>query len=325
MQGVHRSTWAARASGVEVAWSDVFRRYCQFWQKRQSKVQAWKKTARLVHPSSGPGQRANCGYPSPVPPGQTQSATQLGGRGYWDQESFPFPEETPSNLPPTLCPTPQYPNPFSGIRHSLTHSAQGTPSGSSGGRGDSPKAALLRAWACRATGRASSGVLRMHGRQTPSSRQMKADVAPQMRHVPMRPPLSQQCIPTGIVSRRAAKEKAPRYPKESHLDKTEVRNMMVGRSRRCASSTRSIRRAGREPDDFTRGEPMRIALVNTNRIYPPIAPIGLDYVAETLRASGHRPELLDLCWEEQWEPAIARFLANGEFGLVGGSLRNTDA
>src|SRR3990170_4143996 len=69
---------------------------------------------------------------------------------------------------------------------------------------------------------------------------------------------------------------------------------------------------------------MRVALVNTNRIKPPVAPIGLDYVAEALRASGHRPELLDLCWEERWEPAIARFLANGEFGLVGVTVRNTD-
>jgi radical SAM superfamily enzyme YgiQ (UPF0313 family) len=69
---------------------------------------------------------------------------------------------------------------------------------------------------------------------------------------------------------------------------------------------------------------VRIALVNTNRITPPVAPIGLDYVAEALRASGHRPELLDLCWEEKWEPAIARFLARGEFGLVGVTVRNTD-
>jgi len=69
---------------------------------------------------------------------------------------------------------------------------------------------------------------------------------------------------------------------------------------------------------------MRIALVNTNRITPPVAPIGLDYVAEALLASGHRPEILDLCWEERWEPAIARFLANGEFGLVGVTVRNTD-
>ncbi len=69
---------------------------------------------------------------------------------------------------------------------------------------------------------------------------------------------------------------------------------------------------------------MRVALVNTNRIFPPVAPIGLDYVAEALRASGHRPEILDLCWEERWESAIKRFMANGEFGLVGVSVRNTD-
>src|SRR3990170_8225768 len=187
MQVVHRSTWAARAEGGKVPGSNVRSRYCQFWQKRQSKVQAWKKTARFVHPSSGPGQLANCGYPSPVPPGQTQSATQLEGRGSWYQESFPFPEETPVSPPPTFCRTPQYPHPLSGIRHSLTQSSQRTPSGSSGGRGGSPKAALLRAWVCRATGRASSGVRRMHGRQTPSSRPMKADVALQIRQVPMRP------------------------------------------------------------------------------------------------------------------------------------------
>jgi pyruvate-formate lyase-activating enzyme len=69
---------------------------------------------------------------------------------------------------------------------------------------------------------------------------------------------------------------------------------------------------------------MRIALVNTNRIAPPVAPVGLDYVAEALEASGHRTEILDLCWEERWEQAIASFLRGGEIGLVGVSVRNTD-
>lgn len=69
---------------------------------------------------------------------------------------------------------------------------------------------------------------------------------------------------------------------------------------------------------------MRVALVNTNRIAPPVAPIGLEYVAEAVAASGGRPEILDLCWEERPEPAIARFFANGKFGLVGLSIRNTD-
>src|SRR3972149_7233520 len=55
----------------------------------------------------------------------------------------------------------------------------------------------------------------MHGRQTPSSRPMKADGPPQIRQAPMHPPLSPKSIPTGIVSRRAPKEKGTRYPKES--------------------------------------------------------------------------------------------------------------
>lgn len=69
---------------------------------------------------------------------------------------------------------------------------------------------------------------------------------------------------------------------------------------------------------------MRVALVNANRIRPPIAPIGLEYVAEALSAAGHSVEVLDLCWEEDPEAAVARFFAGNEFGLVGISIRNTD-
>jgi hypothetical protein len=42
---------------------------------------------------------------------------------------------------------------------------------------------------------------------------------------------------------------------------------------------------------------MNIALINTNRIRPPIAPIGLEYEAETLQAAGRSVNILDLCWE----------------------------
>jgi hypothetical protein len=62
---------------------------------------------------------------------------------------------------------------------------------------------------------------------------------------------------------------------------------------------------------------MHIALVNTNRLQPPVAPIGLDYVAEALHAAGHSIALLDLCWEENPESAIIRFLKKSEFGLIG--------
>ncbi|HOE63923.1 MAG TPA: radical SAM protein [Candidatus Sumerlaeota bacterium] len=69
---------------------------------------------------------------------------------------------------------------------------------------------------------------------------------------------------------------------------------------------------------------MEIALVNTNRIKPPIAPIGLEYVAESLAAAGFMPYILDLCWEEDWRGAAARFFDSMEFPLIGATLRNTD-
>lgn len=69
---------------------------------------------------------------------------------------------------------------------------------------------------------------------------------------------------------------------------------------------------------------MRVALINTNRIQPPVAPIALDYLAEALHAAGHSIELLDLCWEEDPRSAVERFLKGSDFGLVGLTLRNTD-
>ena len=69
---------------------------------------------------------------------------------------------------------------------------------------------------------------------------------------------------------------------------------------------------------------MHLALINANRIKPPIAPIGLEYVAEAAHAAGHEVHVLDLCWEEDVDSAVAGFLGDSAFGLVGVSLRNTD-
>jgi radical SAM superfamily enzyme YgiQ (UPF0313 family) len=69
---------------------------------------------------------------------------------------------------------------------------------------------------------------------------------------------------------------------------------------------------------------MDIALVNTNTMRPPIAPIGLDYVAEALGAAGHRVEVLDLCWADDQGAAVASFFEVLEADLVGVTLRNTD-
>ncbi|MGD9022793.1 MAG: cobalamin-dependent protein, partial [Deltaproteobacteria bacterium] len=69
---------------------------------------------------------------------------------------------------------------------------------------------------------------------------------------------------------------------------------------------------------------MIVALINTNRIKPPIAPIGLEYVAEALSAAGHQVKVLDLCWEHDCDAAITRFLSETSFDLIGTTLRNTD-
>jgi hypothetical protein len=69
---------------------------------------------------------------------------------------------------------------------------------------------------------------------------------------------------------------------------------------------------------------MRLALINTNRIKPPIAPIGLEYVAEAADSAGHEVQVLDLCWEEDVDTAIAGFLRSSAFDLIGLTLRNTD-
>ncbi len=69
---------------------------------------------------------------------------------------------------------------------------------------------------------------------------------------------------------------------------------------------------------------MRILLINTNRMHPPIAPIGLEYVAAALQAAGHAPELLDLCFEHDPPGAIDNQLSGRRYDLIGLSFRKTD-
>lgn len=69
---------------------------------------------------------------------------------------------------------------------------------------------------------------------------------------------------------------------------------------------------------------MNIALVNTNRIRPPIAPIGLDYVAEAMGRSEHTVRVFDPPDDEGWEEALSDFFRRSPFDLVGLTLRNTD-
>ncbi len=69
---------------------------------------------------------------------------------------------------------------------------------------------------------------------------------------------------------------------------------------------------------------MRVALVNTNRMAPPVAPIGLEFVGEALVRAGHQVGVIDLCWEPDPLAALTRSLAAEPPALVAFSVRNTD-
>lgn len=69
---------------------------------------------------------------------------------------------------------------------------------------------------------------------------------------------------------------------------------------------------------------MRVLLVNTNRMKPAIAPIGLDYLADAVVDAGHEAWLLDLCFSQDVESDIAA--GTRQFGpdVIGVTIRNTD-
>jgi tryptophan 2-C-methyltransferase len=65
-----------------------------------------------------------------------------------------------------------------------------------------------------------------------------------------------------------------------------------------------------------------LTLINTNRMRPPIAPVGLDYVAGAAREAGIDVDLLDLCLAERHEAALLDYFAGSRPELVGLSFRN---
>ncbi|MFP3904075.1 MAG: cobalamin-dependent protein, partial [Armatimonadota bacterium] len=66
-----------------------------------------------------------------------------------------------------------------------------------------------------------------------------------------------------------------------------------------------------------------IALVNSNTIAPPIAPLGLEYIAEACRERGMNVQFVDLCFKQDPRAALKSHLSP-EIDLVGITLRNTD-
>jgi radical SAM superfamily enzyme YgiQ (UPF0313 family) len=67
-----------------------------------------------------------------------------------------------------------------------------------------------------------------------------------------------------------------------------------------------------------------LTLINTNRMMPPIAPVGLDYLAGAARQAGLEVELLDLCLAEDPAAALDGYFASRQPDLVGLSFRNVD-
>jgi radical SAM superfamily enzyme YgiQ (UPF0313 family) len=67
-----------------------------------------------------------------------------------------------------------------------------------------------------------------------------------------------------------------------------------------------------------------ILLVNPNKMMPPIAPLGLEYVAAGLAGRGYEPVLCDLTWHADWATALESAIRDAAPFAVGVSVRNID-
>jgi radical SAM superfamily enzyme YgiQ (UPF0313 family) len=67
-----------------------------------------------------------------------------------------------------------------------------------------------------------------------------------------------------------------------------------------------------------------LTLINTNRMVPPIAPIGLDYIATSVRRAGIDVDVVDLCLADEPDTALRDYFASHSPELVGVSFRNAD-
>jgi len=69
---------------------------------------------------------------------------------------------------------------------------------------------------------------------------------------------------------------------------------------------------------------MKVLLINPNRMKPPIAPIGLEYVAQAAQDAGHNVRALDLCFSEDVENDLLNAVHAFQPEVIGISIRNTD-
>lgn len=67
-----------------------------------------------------------------------------------------------------------------------------------------------------------------------------------------------------------------------------------------------------------------LTLINANRMEPPIAPIGLDYVGTHVRQAGIEVDLLDLGLTDNVDAALVRYFSQRQPELMGVTFRNND-
>ena len=67
-----------------------------------------------------------------------------------------------------------------------------------------------------------------------------------------------------------------------------------------------------------------VVLINTNRMAPPVAPIGLDYIASSTRMAGIETELLDLGQADNPDEVMKDYFSKKNPELIGVTFRNAD-
>jgi len=67
-----------------------------------------------------------------------------------------------------------------------------------------------------------------------------------------------------------------------------------------------------------------IALINTNRMSPPVGPIGLDYIAGSVKKAGIDVDVVDLCLADDPAETLNKYLTGHKPELIGITFRNVD-
>jgi hypothetical protein len=70
--------------------------------------------------------------------------------------------------------------------------------------------------------------------------------------------------------------------------------------------------------------PSTVLIVNTNVARPPVSPVGLEYVGESLAAAGLPPAVLDLSFAADWREELSSALRQVDPLAIGVTVRNTD-